>query len=435
MKRKYPILWKLQTCLFASLVFLSSLSAHSAGFQISEQSGTGLGRAFAGFGVIGDDLSMAFYNPAGITIKEGTQFQISGYVVNGRAKFTNRGSTQSFPPVFINIPTTGGNKNGGTTTFVPNLYFVTDLTEKLKFGFAITSPYGLKTNYDRQWVGRFHADKSELVTTNLNPSFAYKVNGATSIGVGFSAQYADSTLSQAISNGPAILGIPEGFAELEGDDWGYGWNIGFLYHPDPSFRAAVGYRSKINHKLRGDNEITGVPSLGGTFKSRATARVTLPETIHTGVYKEFSTKWGVSAGFRWTRWNRFDELRLKTNGLPDSVTDESWGNAYSVNVGIDYFYSDKWTFRAGYMFDQTPVPDKTRNPRVPDEDRHWIAIGATFKANQKFQIDFGYSHIFFDNADVNVTVPIAGGTGIDNLVGTYNDQRANVATIQAVYQF
>ena len=436
---RYFILFlrKANFLLLAIILLTVSTTVYSAGFQISEQSGTGLGRAFAGFGVIGDDLSMAFYNPAGLTMQKGTQIQVTGYVIDGKSRFSNEdppnNSFQSFAGGTLIIPTSGNNEDGGTTSLVLNLFFVMDFTPKLKYGFAVTAPYGLKTDYDRRWVGRFHADESELKTVNINPSLAYKFNDVFSVGAGVSAQYANATLSRALSNGP---GAPEGFAEVEGDDWGYGWSIGLMYHPSATFRAGIGYRSKISHKLDGgNNEITGVPALGGNFRSSASARATLPETVHAGVYKEFASKWGASLGFRWTRWNRFDELRIQTRGLSDDVTPEDWENAVSANIGVDYFYSDKWTFRAGYMFDETPVPDKTRTPRIPDEDRHWVAIGATLKATSKLNIDFGYTHLFIEDADLNVTVPIAAGAGTDTLVGEYKDPEVDIISLQAIYKF
>lgn len=419
--------------LSAILITMASSTAFAAGFQISEQSGTGLGRAFAGFGVIGDDLSMAFYNPAGITQQEGTQIQVTGFIIDGESRFSNEGSFQSFAGGGLIIPSSGGNEDGATLALVPNMYFVTDLTEKIKYGFSISAPYGLATDYDRNWVGRFHADESELVTVDINPSLGFKINDAFSVGFGVSAQYAEATLSQALSNGP---GAPEGFAEVEGDDWSYGWNVGVMYHPSATFRAGIGYRSKIAHELDGgENDITGVPALGGNFSADVRARATLPETLHAGIYKEFAEKWGVSLGYRWTRWNRFQELRVQTDGLPDNVTEEDWDNAISANIGVDYFYSDKWTFRAGYMFDETPVPNRTRTPRIPDEDRHWLAIGGSYKATQNLQIDFGYTHLFIDDAEVNVTVAVAGGLGTDTLIGEYEDPEVDIVSMQAVYKF
>ena len=423
---------------FAFIIFyIISSTAFGAGFQISEQSGTGLGRAFAGFGVINDDLSMAFYNPAGLTQKEGMQIQATGFLIDGSSRFSNEGSTQTFIPPGVSLPSLGSNEDGGTFGVVPNLYFTMDLTERLKYGFAITAPFGLRTDYDRDWVGRYQAKESELVTVNINPSLAYKINNLFSVGFGVSAEYADATLSQALIT-PAGPGGPDGFAEVEGDDWAYGWNVGFMYHPSPTFRAAAGFRSKISHELKGDNTLSGVGPLSG--KRSASARATLPETIHAGIYKEITSKWGLSLGFRWTRWNRFRELRVQTAGLSDSVTENRWENVISANIGVDYFHSDKWTFRAGYMFDESPTSDEFRTPRIPDEDRNWFAIGATYKPNDNLQFDAGFTHILVDDADISLSEPIAGPPTsatviIDNLVGEYDDSDVNILSLQAIYKF
>ncbi len=429
------LLFKVHSILFVLLATTFTTIAYGAGFQISEQSGTGMGRAFAGFGVINDDLSNAFYNPAGLTLKKGTQIQVSGYLIDGKSRFNaEEGASNTFGV----IPTVGQDDDGAKFAVVPNLYFVMDLTEQLKYGFSITAPFGLATDYDRDWIGRFQAKESELKTININPSLAYKVNDTFSIGAGLVAEYAEATLSQAISNGP---GAPEGFAEVKGDDWSYGWNIGVMYHPDPSFRAGIGYRSKISHKLDGDeNDIDNllvVPAMGifADVSPDVSARATLPETIHAGIYKEIN-KWGLSLGFRWTRWNRLQEIVIKTEeGIPDTILELNWDNTYSANIGIDYFYSDKWTFRAGYMFDQSPTKDEFRTPRIPDEDRNWFAIGASYYPNENLQLDIGYTHILVDDAEINVSTPIAGGLGQSTLVGEYEDPNVNILSLQAVYKF
>ena len=435
MNFNYCVLPKVQYLLITILFFLTSPALFAAGFQISEQSGTGLGRAFAGFGIINDDLSMAFYNPAGLTQKKGMQIQASGYLIDGKSRFdADAGANNTvFGGGALVIPNTGEDDDGAKFAVVPNLYFTMDLTDRIKYGFSITAPFGLATDYDRDWVGRYQAKESELKTININPSLAYRVNDSFSVGAGLVAEYAEATLSQALSNGP---GMPDGFSEVKGEDWSYGWTFGVMYHPDPTFRAGIGFRSKISHKLDGDdNDITGVAALGGNFSADVEARATLPETIHAGIYKELSPKWGLSLGFRWTRWNRLQEVIIKTEGLPDNVLELKWDNVYSANIGIDYFHSDKWTFRAGYMFDESPTNDEFRTPRIPDEDRNWLAIGASYHPNDQLQLDFGFTHILIDDADVNLTTPIAGGAGVSNLVGEYKDPNVNILSLQAVYKF
>lgn len=438
MKLKSQVQRKLCSHVFGLFILAVSSSAFSAGFQISEQSGTGLGRAFAGFGVINDDLSMAFYNPAGLTQKEGTQIQVSGYLIDGKSRFTadEGANNTTFAGGLLVLPNTGGNEDGAKFAVVPNLYFTMDLTDRLKYGFSLTAPFGLATDYDRDWVGRYQAKESELKTINLNPSLAYKVTDSFSVGAGFVAEYAEATLSQALSNGP---GAPDAFTEVKGDDWSYGYTLGVMYHPDPTFRAAIGYRSKISHKLDGDdNDIDNLmvaPGIFANLSSDVSARATLPETIHAGIYKELAKKWGLSVGFRWTRWNRLQEIIIKTDGLPDSTLELNWDNVYSANIGIDYYYSDKWTFRAGYMFDESPTNDNDRTPRIPDEDRNWFAIGASYKPNDQLQLDIGYTHILIDDAEINQATAIAGGAGTSNLVGEYEDPNVNILSLQAVYKF
>jgi long-chain fatty acid transport protein len=284
-------------------------------------------------------------------------------------------------------------------------------------------------------VGRYQTKESALITVSINPSLAYKVSESFSIGASIVAEYAYATLSQALSNG---LGMPDGFAEVTGDDWGYGWTIGYMYHPDPTFRIGIGFRSKISHKLDGeDNDITGTVLGGGNFSSGAEARATLPETIHAGIYKEFAPNWGLSLGFRWTRWNRLQEIIIKTDSplVSDNVLELKWNNVISVNIGLDYFYSNMWTFRVGYMFDESPTNDRFRTPRIPDEDRNWLAIGASYHANDHLQFDFGYAHILTEDAKINLVTPIAGGAGVSTLVGKYNDPNINILSLQAVYKF
>ena len=440
MKPIIRLIHQVHFLIFVALIVTVTSTAFAAGFQISEQSGTGMGRAFAGFGVINDDLSNAFYNPAGLTLKKGTQVQVSGYLISGKSRLSADEGTNNatFGGGALVFPNTGGNDDGATIGLVPNFYFTMDLTDRLKYGFGITAPFGLATDYDRDWVGRYQAKESELITININPSLAFKISDSFSIGAGLVAEYAEATLSQALSNGPNATFTelnPDGFTEVKGEDWSYGWNIGFMYHPDPSFRAGIGYRSKISHKLDGDdNDISGVPALGGNFSADVSARATLPETIHAGIYKEFN-KWGLSVGFRWTRWNRLQEIIIQTDGLPDSTLELNWDNVYSANIGVDYYYSDKWTFRAGYMFDESPTNDRDRTPRIPDEDRNWFAIGASYHPNDHLQLDIGYTHILIDDAEINLATPIANGAGTSNLVGEYEDPNVNILSLQAVYKF
>ena len=228
--------FKLKTCCLSLVgLWLIGSQAYGAGFQLVETSVTGMGRATAGGSIAGDDLSAVHFNPADMMLLEGRQIQNGLSFVSVTGEVDANGSRQIFPSAGgpVVMPTPGGTlDNGGTDAFLPNLYYVMDINERTKFGLAFTAPFGLRTDYGKGWVGRYHALESELKTIDINPAIAYRINDHFSVGAGFSVQYAEATLSQAIFTGTAN----DGFAEVNADDWGFGFNLGFLYEVDPNTR-------------------------------------------------------------------------------------------------------------------------------------------------------------------------------------------------------
>jgi long-chain fatty acid transport protein len=420
--------------------FFIPCTAGAAGFQLFEQSGSGLGNAFAGGAAAAEDASTNFFNPAGLTRIPGRQFIVAGHIVHVQADFDNEGSTLGFAP----IPLTGGNGGGaGATAFIPNLYYAMDIASNLKFGVGINAPFGLKTHYDAGWVGRYHALTSELATVNVNPSLAYKINDVVSIGAGINALYADARLSNAVDFGLLALGPAgsqrfDGRAEVEGDDWGYGYNVGALFTVTPNTRVGVAYRSKITIELDGDAQFSvpallapGFSALGLFRDTPATAQTDLPDFASLSVFHQLNPTWGIMADVTWTNWSRFDELRVEFDNpvQPDAVTPQNWDDSYKLAIGVIYQPSDALKFRTGVAYDETPVPDRFRTPRIPDEDRLWVSFGMQYKISPNGALDLGYTHIFVDDPEIDLTSLAAG-----NLRGSY-DSSVNLFSVQLSHGF
>lgn len=384
----------LKQALIASGLILASSQAFSAGFQISEATVSGLGRAFAGAGVAGDDVSDMFYNPAGMFLAEGRQFQIGLSVLNNEFKFKGTGT-----------PFGGPGDDGGTTEAVPNLYYVFPENGKFKYGVSVTAPFGLTTEYNNDWAGRYQALKTSLTTIDINPALAYQVNDMVSIGGGVIIEYADAELSQARLLG---AGMPDGKSKVDGDNWELGYNLGIMFAPSDATRFGLGYRSKIKQTLDGNLKVTA-PNGATLVSSGAEATVTLPETVYLSAFHSLNEKVDLMASARYTNWSRFEELRIKfDNGLPDSVTPENWDDTWTLSIGGAYHLNNQWTLRAGYAHDESPVSEEYRTARIPDSDREWLTLGASFAANQNMTIDFGYAHVFADDAPINETTVLAG---------------------------
>lgn len=393
------------------IVFLSPSLTQAAGFALIEQSVSGLGNAYSGGAASVEDASTIYYNPAGLTKIKDNQLITAGYIIIPSAKFTNEGSK-----VVTGAPMIGGNGgDGGGASFVPNLYFASRLTDKAVVGIGITAPFGLTTEYDNDWVGRYHGVKSHLITINIMPVLAYKLGDKLSVGGGINLMYAKAELTNAVDFGLIGLGpgqsqSADGFVELEGDNWAFGFNVGLLYEFSENTRMGIAYHSKVKHKLKGDADFTipaGMPSPIYTafIDSAITAKLTTPADISLSLYHQINPQWAVMGDIKWTDWSVFDEIRIKfDSGLQDNVTTTNWKSSFRYSIGASYKPDNKWIFKAGIALDKTPIRDETyRTPRIPCEDRFWIAIGAGYQISKSASVDLGYVHIFTDDPKIRKT--------------------------------
>lgn len=396
----------------------------AGGFQLSDHSITALGRSQAGYGIVGDDASAAHFNPAGMSLLKRKQFQLGVAFIQAEGKFTDTGSTGD---------NTGKDADGAQNSVTPNAYFIFPISDRVRFGLAITSPFGSNTEYPDNFVGRFNGLKTDIKTVNLNPSLSYKINDSASIGFGISYQKFDVTLSGAILPTPGASRLT-----IEGDSAKLGYNFGAMFSFSDQSRLGISYRSKTDHKIKGKATFSDL-SAATNGSVAASADFTTPETIYIGYNKPLADKWKFSLGYRWTRWSRFQQLNiLFPTGVASqaSTIDAQWNDVKTIALGTDYHLNKQWTLRAGLAFDDSPIPDNTRSVRTVDADRTWYSLGASYKANKNLQWDFAYRYIEFDNAPVNQTITRnQGATSLGSLNGEFNDINIHTLALQMNYQF
>ena len=425
----------------AGILTLCSSTSMASGFALIEQSASQMGNAFAGASAFANDASTIYFNPAGMTR---LQRQVVGgiHLINTSAKFDGSGTDPA------GFPTSGGNGgDAGGLGVVPNFYFSTPLGNDLYAGIGVTVPFGLSTKYDNDWKGRYQAIESEVKTINFNPSIAYRVNSRFSVGAGVSLQYIDAKLTQKVDQGSLCFGLlppatctglglsPQGndaAAEVTGNNWAGGYNVGILYEPSSSTRVGLSYRSKIQQQLSGDGKFKNThPVFAGQgifVNTNARADISLPQTASLSAYHDVNSQWSVMADATWTGWDNFDELRIQyDSNQPDTVIDENWDDVWRYSLGVDYRYSSTWTFRAGTAFDESPIPDSNRTARIPGEDRIWVSLGFSFQATPTIGLDVGYSHLFIDDPKLNESTSSAG-----TLTGDY-DASVDILSAQVVW--
>jgi long-chain fatty acid transport protein len=444
-------------CALAGVAIIISTGANASGFALIEQSASSMGTAYANGSAGIDDASTIFFNPASMTRLEGKNATGGLHIVNSNVKFSGDG-TYNGSNAQIQGKT---HDNIGLTAEVPHGAYSQQYNDQLWFGLSVNGPFGLKTKYDEDWVGRYNSLQSELDTVNINPSLAYKINKHASVGVGVSALYADGKLTRAIDGGAATTlppfnvppGTPpfnwvpgsntyDGNAKLTGNDWGYGFNIGLLLEPTDKTRIGIAYRSKVDLKIKGDVNISGLPPpylSAGNGTQNAKLDLTLPDSLSLSGLQQLTPQWTLMADVTWTNWSKLSSLDIKLEDGSSSVAQWQWEDTIRYALGVAYKYNDAWLFRTGVAYDETPVPNKNLRPTlIPDANRTWLALGANYKLNRQLSFDLAYAHLFVNNPKIDSTDaydPGAGQTtGAHRVTGSY-DASVDIVSAQVNWRF
>ncbi|NMD07634.1 MAG: transporter, partial [Phyllobacteriaceae bacterium] len=348
-------------CICFAAALLSATSASAGGFALREQSAKGQGSSFAGVAAGSAGLSSLFWNPA-----ISAEYNEFGFISESNASLIVPYSESELPGA--------GNDSGnvGVLGLVPASYYSYAINDQLTIAAAIAAPLGMTTDATNTWAGALHGDKSSVRTYNFNPTASYKVNDWIALGLGAQIEY------MTLDMDSRIPGIGTKFADIEADSVGFGLTAGVLLTPADGTSIGLGFRSSISHTLKGKG-FTAFPSpilnapgsaMQGEFDS--------PELVTLGLSQQVTDQLKVMAGVEWSNWSRFKELRIHSPG-GDLFTPENWKDGWFVSAGAEYAYSDVLDLRAGVAYEKSPVPDATRTPRIPDNDRYWLSLGASYK--------------------------------------------------------
>ncbi len=442
MKRRISVLAVLALVGFAGTSF-------GAGFALIEQSVKGLGTAFSGGAAVAEDPSTVYFNPAGMTRLEGTQVTAAVHTIMPSTKFQKQSATNA-----LGADLTGGNGGeGGVVGFAPNFYFTETFDTGWSFGLGINAPFGLATEYDRNWVGRYHAVESDMMTININPAAAYKINKNLSVGVGLNAQYIDATLSSMIDGGLLVplVGVSQAadvYSEMTADDWSFGYNLGMLYQFNDNTRVGASYRSEVAHELEGDVKFTATNATASAIMAAfpnqgVSGDIDLPASAQVSVFHQVNDQWAMMADVMWTQWSSFEKLTIKFDqgilggAATETTTTENWDDNMRYSLGATYEPNDSCILRAGLAYDETPIPDSNRTPRIPGTDRFWLALGTGYQMNS-WNFDIAYAHLFVSNSKIQQTIAVPAPTDENfsrgNLVGEFENS-VDIISIEASYKF
>lgn len=409
----------------AGMLAIGMVSA--SGFQLMEQNGSGLGNAYAGSAAIAENASTIFFNPAGMTQLRTTELSAGFTPVITSFEFTNNGSSVGA------LAGTGNGDNAGGFAFIPNGYISHALNKDLFVGIGLSAPFGLKTEYDRPWLGGAQALMFDIKTINLNPAVAYRVNDAVSLGLGINYMHMEAEYQRlaAVTNAATTSTL----VTLKANDSAFGWNIGGLFKLSDTTSIGVSYRSKVEQNLEGTLAVTG--TLAGASSAltsgSAKADLELPDTFILSLKQQLNPAWQVLGDISYTGWSSVDQVHIvRTSGALSGVTvqtlDANFRDTWRVALGATQQYTPNWKIKYGVAYDQTPVRDAAhRLVSLPDNDRVWLSLGAQWAPSKTSALDFGFAYLIVDDATINNN-QTASGRG--TVTGSYE---ASVMILGAQY--
>lgn len=390
-----------------------STQAMAAGFALNEQSISGMGTSFAGRSSSADDATTLFGNPAGMSRLKREEVSFGMAAIHAK---TDINDTSSFPA--------SGSNDGDMVPFtaVPMGYYVKPIDDKWAVGVGLYVPFGLVTDYENGFQGRYFGDYSEVRVITVQPTVSYRFNEKLSIGFGPTINRIDGQLESA-SLSRFTPGTNDGRVKVKGDDTALGFNAGLLYEFSPQTRAGITYHSKVKYKLEGETKLSGAGfdqfaaiGLQASGEYDASLGLDTPESVDMSITHDLDDQWTLYAGAMWTRWSRFEAIVIENQGIPGPlqpslapiVEEQDWHDTWSYALGAAYKVNKEWTLRTGLALDQSPTNNTHRSPRIPTGDRTAVSLGLAWNPTDDVTVDLAYSYLWEEDAKVQRASPTRG---------------------------
>jgi long-chain fatty acid transport protein len=435
-------------CTLATLTGAASL-ASAAGLKVNEQGAKAMAMGNA-FTAQADDPSALFYNPAGIAFLKGTQVNLGSTIIYvPSTEFT--GTTPLSGTAPNGVGSTVVFENAKNDIFIAPAMYATYSFEgmPLSLGLGVNSIYPLAKSWDNSSAFRNQVTNIAVKPINFQPTVAYRFDDWNlAVAGGIDVTHAIVTLQQTVNY--ADPNVPNtayeyGLMGLDATATDVGYNLGLKWKALPNLSFGAAYRSKIDLKFKGDANFlatspSGISAFGMTSDttsyntrmravSTVSSTITLPDSIGLGVAWQPTEKLTLEFDAERTGWSSMKALEFKFDSPQFAASNNNpkaldWKDVWCYKVGGQYAWSKNLDLRAGYMFDQNPVPDSTLGPLLPDADRHSFSVGQGIH-NEYFSLDLAYMWTHFVERTVN-NQNLENGQPKSNLLGENGTFKSDV---------
>lgn len=405
--------------LFTATFFLISKSLIAGGFQLNEHGARALALGGA-FTAVANDPSAVYWNGAGLSQLSGTNFMLGTSLIAPQS---------SFRGVWPDI-TKYQTKN---QVFFPTHFFATHkMNDKFSVGLGFTTPFGLGTEWDDNWVGKYLAIKTTVMTFTVSPVVTYSPVKSLSLSAGFIYSFADVTITKKVQLSTILA--QDAFINLEGNDkFAYGFNAGIMFKPTDCLSLGASYHSEVKYNFKGTAETTGPAQFSSILpQGDISADLTTPQNIAVGVAVDITKKLKISADYQYIGWSSYDKLEILFEKTGDvSSSPRLYDDSYIIRLGAGYNLNDQVNLMGGVYFDKNPVSSKYLNPSLPEGDRLGLSFGVEAKIFEDLTVEGAYLFIRAKQLTIDDSEEVYSGNA-STFNGTYNSS-ANILSLSFVY--
>lgn len=461
---------KFNQSVLATAMLFAAGGASAAAFQLSEVSTSGLGRAYAGEAAIADNASVVATNPALMSLFKTNQFSMGGVYVD--SKINMSGNTQlsilgkDVTPILQPSSKDLYQKSVVPGSLVPNMYFVAPINDKFALGGGMNVNFGLKSEYDSKYNGGVFGGTTDLTALNLNLSSSYRVTEGFSAGLGLNAIYAQAKIERragfladvpaalrramndpkiatllASSNASSLLSSPA-LANVKKDTiltqlqdkaaWAFAWNAGVMYQFNENHRIGLAYHSKVDIDFT-DHTATSLQA--HRIGQEGGLKLNLPDYLEFSGFHQLTEKFAMHYSYKYSHWSRLKNLYASyhSDGKEAFHKKMYYRNSSRIALGGTYNVDDKLTLRAGIAYDQSAATSHA-SAAIPDTDRMWYSLGATYKFTPNLSVDLGYAYLKGKKIHFREEQRISNGVVV--VTGNYSSKAsANLYGLNLNYSF
>ena len=429
-----------------SCVVLASLftggTAFASGYRIPEQSIDSTAKAGANIAST-SSADAAFFNPAAVSfLKDGWLAEIDATYIH----LTAMKYEDSRSPLY-------NGKSKVEDYLVPTLFLVSPEWQNMRFGFSITTPYGLGKRWEQRFPSTF-ASKFELRMTEFNPTLTYAVTDKLSVAGGVRVVYgtasvmSNGTVIPADSNPYGPFGVAASRA-ISGDAVGFGYNVAIDYKASDEWNFAATYRSKVDLNFEGDASMTStayspstgsvlnVPGFNAAVDTQGRVTVIAPAVLALSTAYTLD-KVTFELTFDRTFWSDYRQLNFDYDrslanypvlAAAYGPVEKEWKDTTAIRLGLEYAATQSLTLMAGIAHDDSPAPARTLGFELPDSEAWLFSLGVRYAITDRLNVGIGAL------ADIKDNRKVYQGREGQTINGEFTDGAAVLVSCGIEYRF